>query len=318
VLCVVCFPCLRRLPCLQQLSARRVVPVVRIVEKGVLKLSRLDDSTSKSAGVLAVARRPRGERARRYLADVWKDIGGERQRLPIERPAHRGDAEPIESAAAFAAMLPTLLSALQGGRTDDANPASLGEDGRLRRFVRVRSARIIQRHFRKHQTHRFHEQMRRHHAAVLLQSVARERLGKKQHAARRIQIGVMPTLESWMGQRAEAKRLAEELHATLAYEQEKATAGAFAPSPLRRHDHFGNPYSTTPARGNDVVEETSLPWENEVDLFIDSLKRESGLEPPVPTALDDPDPSHHQGSSGPIVHLRDLRHTKASTTRQIV
>ena len=288
VLCVVCFPCLRRLPCLQQLSARRVVPVVRIVEKGVLKLSRLDDSPSKTAGVLAVAPCSKVKRTR------W----GRRKRHTGPTPYH-ADVDPVDSAAVFM----TALSSDRGVQRADGFAVRMRENLKVRRLVHKRSARIIQQHFRQYQAHRFHEQMRRHHAAVLLQSVARERLGKKHHAARRIQIGVMPNIQRWMGQRAEAKRLAAELHATLAYQQEKAAAAAFAPSPLRRHDH------RTPN------EPSSLPWENEMDFFLHSLRRESGLEPPNPTALDDPDQSHHQGGSGPIVHLRELRHTKTSATR---
>jgi len=291
MLCLACLPCLRRTPCFRP-ADRRVVPVVRTANpRGrdqPLQLSRLDYSPIKTNDGVASAARFKAEVKRAAAASRWL---GKRSRIYQGAPAAPATAETKATEAAMLAMLSTLAATRQPEAPADALALMMRSNVKVRRLVHGRSARQIQRSFRRHQVRAFHREMERHHAIVRLQVAVRECLDRKHHAARRIQITMRPNLDLWLAQRAEAKRLAVQLHARREAETERAAAAAFAL--VRPRSKVGLGADAAPLDDENEAAEGALPWESGINRFLRSLQ----------PAEDDDEEDTHDG----MVHLRDLK-----------
>jgi hypothetical protein len=178
-----------------------------------LKLSRLnkspiktvDESSIKTIDGMATATRLKAEVKR---AAAVNRGAGKRSRISPEAPAVPATAETKATEAA------TLQQASPLEDPADALAHMMRSNFKEWRLVHGRSARQIQRSFRRHQVHAFLRDMERHHAIVRLQVAVRQCLDRKHHA---VQGTIRADHDLW---------LAMQLHARREVETDRMVAGA--------------------------------------------------------------------------------------------
>jgi hypothetical protein len=152
------------------------------------------------------------------------------------------------------------------------------------------SAKEIQRGYRAHLVRRYMHEYRRHRAAVRMQVAARDFIGRRQQAAAKLQRGFAPRLATFATQRAEAKRLMNELNELLETTREQQAAAAFA----GRYAADGVDFDDLADLDGDGLAESSLPprgartertgtsvrdgtEDGEMEAYLGSLRRAAGL-----------------------------------------
>ena len=192
---------------------------------------------------------------------------------PKQRAAIRHQ-EQLEAQAAKARRVSKTLSNLATLKTSkDFGNVLRSKQLAAKRAREDTAARSLQRAYREHIVRRYRSEMRRHHAALMMQRGVRRHLEARERAATVLQRAFKPQMTFWLAQRAEAQRLSRELMSMLEEQTNSQARAAFA----NRLDESGRAIDAV----LEDIDEGDVAEAYEMDEFLQDMRM--AVEGPSPT-----------------------------------